>query len=250
MTEPLRELLPDQQSIARLRVCKREATQALLGDTIRLGDDQWQEPSLLPGWTRAHVATHVARNAEAFTDAIEALLAGRPRPLYRSRVRADEEIEVGSRRTGLDLQIDLDTTAGRLNAAFDALDASGISMPVGLTERLRVPAGWWVAARLSEVVLHHVDLHCGLSIEAIDADVAAWLLGWELFRGSGDAAIPPVEVASDSGVHGRVGPLDRRSIGTVSGGDALLVGWLSGRSEATGLAGDAAQFVPAWLDAH
>ncbi len=250
MTEPLRELLPDQQSIARLRIRKREATQSLLGDTIRLGDDQWQEPSVLPGWTRAHVASHVARNAEAFTDAIEALLAGRPHPLYPSRSRADEEIEVGSRRTGLDLQIDLDTTAGRLNAAFDALDASGISMTLELTERLRVPADWWVVARLSEIVLHHVDLHCGLSIDAIDADVARWLLGWELFRGRGDAALPPVEVASDSGVHGRVGPLDRRPIGTVSGTDALLVGWLSGRGEATGLSGDAAQVVPERLAAH
>ncbi len=78
MTEPLRELLPDQQSIIGLRLRKREATQALLGDTIRLGDDQWQEPSDLPGWTRAHVATHIARNAEAFVAAVEALLAGRP----------------------------------------------------------------------------------------------------------------------------------------------------------------------------
>ena len=250
MTEPLRELLPDQQSITGLRVRKREATQALLGDTIRLGDDQWQEPSDLPGWTRAHVATHVARNAEAFTRAVEALLGGRPRMLYPSRSRADEEIEVGSRRTGLDLQIDLDTSAGRLNAAFDTLEASGIRTPVALTERLRVPAHWWVVGRLSEVVLHHVDLHCGLRIDEVDDDMARWLLGWELLRGSGDPALPPVDVVAGSGIRGRVGPLDRRSIGTVRGDDVELVGWLSGRGDAEDLSGDAVALIPVRLAPH
>ncbi len=170
--------------------------------------------------------------------------------LYPSRARADEEIEVGSRRTGLDLQIDLDTTAGRLNAAFDQLESSGISMPVALTDRLRVPAQWWVLARLSEVVLHHVDLRCGLGIDDIHDDMARWLLAWELLRGAGDSALPPVDVVAESGVSGRVGPRDRRSLGTVEGGHAALVGWLSGRAEATGLSGDAADIVPARLAPH
>ena len=39
-------------------------TARLLGDTIALSDDEWRAPSRLPGWSRAHVASHVARQAD------------------------------------------------------------------------------------------------------------------------------------------------------------------------------------------
>ena len=51
--------LPVSATAAQLRSRKRDATQQLLGDTIAIHDDQWQLPSGLPGWTRAHVATHL-----------------------------------------------------------------------------------------------------------------------------------------------------------------------------------------------
>jgi len=41
-----------------------EATVTLIGDVGRLTDADVREPSLLPGWTRGHVLTHLARNAE------------------------------------------------------------------------------------------------------------------------------------------------------------------------------------------
>ena len=49
-----------------------QATSALLGATMSLDDDQWREPSRLPGWTRAHVGAHLALNAEAmgYLDAV------------------------------------------------------------------------------------------------------------------------------------------------------------------------------------
>ena len=51
------------------------ATQSLLRDTIDLDEEQWHAPSLLPGWSRAHVATHIARNADALRRVLSA-----PRP--------------------------------------------------------------------------------------------------------------------------------------------------------------------------
>ncbi|NLE18275.1 MAG: maleylpyruvate isomerase, partial [Propioniciclava sp.] len=41
------------------------ATQALLRSTVGVEEAAWHEPSLLPGWSRAHVATHICRNADA-----------------------------------------------------------------------------------------------------------------------------------------------------------------------------------------
>mgnify|MGYP003622708592 CR=1 FL=1 len=47
-----------------LRKRVQEATQRLLGDTIGISDDDWNGPSGLPGWSRAHVAAHLAANAD------------------------------------------------------------------------------------------------------------------------------------------------------------------------------------------
>ena len=41
-----------------------KATARLIGDVGRLADADVREPSLLPGWTRGHVLTHLARNAQ------------------------------------------------------------------------------------------------------------------------------------------------------------------------------------------
>lgn len=57
------------------------ATTVLLRDTISVTDDQWRGgPSRLPGWSRGHVATHLARNADAFTRLVNGVrVAYRPR---------------------------------------------------------------------------------------------------------------------------------------------------------------------------
>ena len=44
--------------------CLAQATAGLIDDVDRLTDAGAREPSLLPGWTRGHVLTHLARNAE------------------------------------------------------------------------------------------------------------------------------------------------------------------------------------------
>src|SRR5215210_3808210 len=98
------------------------ATQRLLGDTIRVGDDDWRGPSRLPEWSRGHVATHIARQADGIVRLTEWARTGERHDMYASSEQRAAEIEEGSGRTGLDLQIDLDTSAGRLGNAFDALD--------------------------------------------------------------------------------------------------------------------------------
>ena len=69
--------LGESTQVASLRKYKVEATQRLLGDTIAISEQAWQEPSRLPGWTRAHVAAHLARNADALVRAVDSVLMGR-----------------------------------------------------------------------------------------------------------------------------------------------------------------------------
>lgn len=110
-----------------------EATQSLLGDTIVLSDAEWQQPSLLPGWSRAHVATHLARGADALSHVVRNTASGRMVPLYANEGQRLADIERGSERSGLELQIDLDTAAGALEEAFaEVVDwLVPVTLPIG-----------------------------------------------------------------------------------------------------------------------
>ena len=114
---------PATTQLETLRGLVRTATQRLLGDTISVTDEQWRAPSRLPDWTRGHVATHIARHADALIRLAEWARTGERQDMYPSPEHRASEIEAGSGRSGLDLQIDLDTSAGHLGSAFDELDA-------------------------------------------------------------------------------------------------------------------------------
>jgi maleylpyruvate isomerase len=124
--------------LAELRDLLTGATQRLLGGTIVVTDAEWAAPSRLPGWSRGHVASHVARQADAFTRLVDGAANGVPRAMYTSPEARTAEIEDGAVRTGLALQTDLDTSAGRLEAAFARLDPD----PRAGRPRWSCAAGW------------------------------------------------------------------------------------------------------------
>ena len=61
-----------------------QATEALLRTADGLDDRAVAGPSLLPGWTRGHVLTHVARNADAMTNLLTWARTGVETPAYAS----------------------------------------------------------------------------------------------------------------------------------------------------------------------
>lgn len=209
-----------------------ESTQSLLGDTIVLTDEQWAEPSLLPGWSRAHVATHVARGADALTHLVRARLVDRPRRLYESEASRLSDIERGSERSGLDLQIDLDTSAGALDDVLDEVTDwhALVALPVG-----ELPLAAVTLARLHEVCIHHLDLGVGWSPARLDPVPARWLLQWAALLLHDVPALPAVEIESASGVTESFGAAGERV--TVSGDDAALWAWLTGRADGASVDG-------------
>ncbi|MEL4357285.1 MULTISPECIES: maleylpyruvate isomerase family mycothiol-dependent enzyme [unclassified Luteococcus] len=231
--------LPVSATTATLRRRKLEATQALLGDTISIPDEDWQQPSRLPGWTRAHVATHLARNADAMRQVVEGLLGNRPTPLYPSPRQRRRDLEVGSRRAPLELQIDLDTSAGQLNQAFTRLTESGRVDVVELGPCFRMPAPHLMVARLNEVVLHRIDLDHGFTAAHVDADIARWLLEWNCQRIGERPDFPALHLMSDSGFQATIGapPPAGHEAHLVHGTDASLLGWLTSRGPADSLGG-------------
>ena len=212
--------------LPEVRQLELEATQRLLGDTIAVSEQAWQEPSRLPGWTRAHVATHIARNADAMVRSVDAVLMGRRALMYDSDEDRELAIERGSERTGLELQIDLDTSAGRLNHKFNSLEGVPPQFQIEILPGRLVRADLLPLARLNEVVLHHVDLDCGFEIVDLDPKIARWLLEWNALSLE-DSDVPAVEIHSASGFNRTFGrPEDAFP---VRGPDAALLGWLTGR---------------------
>jgi maleylpyruvate isomerase len=222
----------------------RTATAKLLGRTISVTDDDWRGPSHLPGWSRGHVATHVARQADGLVRLASWARTGTRTDMYSSPDQREREIEAGALRSGLDLQVDLDTAAGRLEEAFESLQAAGAwDAVVELRGGLRVPARLLPLARLLEVTVHHVDLDLGYELADVDDQTADWLLEWSAFRLRERDEFPRLELVS---------PTTRITVGssgdprTVSGTSADLLGWLTGRTDGSTLQGSGQLRLPAF----
>lgn len=133
------------------------ATERLLHAVGALDNAAVTQSSRLPGWTRGHVLTHLARNADALVNVFEG------RPMYASAEARDADIEAGAARP-LDEQLaDVRESAERLRAAAAApADWSRtVELRNGVTDRAeRVPFRRWI-----EVELHHVDLGIGYELE-------------------------------------------------------------------------------------
>ena len=235
MTQPS----PESQ-LADLRGLVTTATQRLLGATIAVADEQWSAPSRLPGWSRAHVATHLSRQADGLVRLVEGAEVGERRSMYPSFEAREAQIEAGAGRTGLELQTDLDTSAGRLTEAFERLDETGEpagsawSREVEMRGGLVIPARLLPLARLFELELHLVDLDVGHDVEQIEEPVAGWLVEWVSFRARARDEFPRVELRMPSGTT-TVGSVGAPVV--VTGSAPTLLGWLTGRVDASAVDG-------------
>lgn len=227
-----------------LRGLVTTATQRLLGDTIAVGDEDWRAPSRLPGWSRGHVAAHIARQADGLVRLTEWARSGQRQDMYASAEQREADIESGSGRSGLELQIDLDTSAGRLDEAFDTLDESAWEAVVQLRGGTQVPTRLLPLTRLLEVVIHHVDLDVGYEISAVEASTAEWLLEWCAFRLRDRDEFPRLDLTSDSGFTISLGSAGAPI--AISGTSANLLGWLMTRVDGSAVRGDDGLQLPAF----
>jgi maleylpyruvate isomerase len=224
------------EQLDNVRGLVRQATQRLLGDTIAVSDDDWRGPSRLPDWSRGHVASHLARHADGMCRLVEWARTGERQDMYASAEQRRSDIEEGAGRSGLDLQIDLDTSAGRLAGAFESLDAADRwDAVVELRDGTRVPARLLPLSRLLEVIIHHVDLDIGYEVSDIDEQTAEWLLEWCAFRFRSKEEFPKVTLTSESGFTVTVGKVGEGR--SVTGSSANLLGWLMNRIDASAVTG-------------
>ncbi|MCO1659486.1 maleylpyruvate isomerase family mycothiol-dependent enzyme [Pseudonocardia sp. S2-4] len=213
-----------------------------------LHDDALREPSTLPGWTRAHVVAHVARNAEALTRLATWARTGVETPMYPDRAARAAEIEASAQAPAETLRRELTSTARDLDAALAALDAttwqstvrSALGRPLPATE---VP---WM--RIREVWLHAVDLDAGAGLSDLPPEVVDALLDDASATLSTRDGCPSAVLAPDDREQ-------RWQLGepggsvTVSGPAAAVMGWLIGRTDGADLTttGGPLPTPPPWL---
>jgi maleylpyruvate isomerase len=140
-----------------------DATQRLLGAARVLADSDLREPSLLPGWTRAHVLAHLARNADAMRHILIGARSGQDRPGYVSAAAREADIESGSRLTAKVLTADVADSAMALRTVMRQLPDGAWQFPVRMLDQDpdQFPAAQLLTRRLVEVELHHADLGAG-----------------------------------------------------------------------------------------
>ena len=137
------------------------ATARLLGTARGFTDEDVRRPSSLPGWTRGHVLTHVARGADAIRNLLDGVRTGVPGTPYASQRARDEAIEAGSGRDAAALVGDLIASAERFRTAASLVPVGEWARPVALPTGASAPAGQLLQRRLVELELHHSDLAAG-----------------------------------------------------------------------------------------
>jgi maleylpyruvate isomerase len=203
----------------RDRAGATRAHAAVMADLRDLRSDQVFQPSLLPGWTLGHVATHIARNADGHMRMLQAAMRGEIGQMYPggSQQRSGD-IEAGASRSADELFVDVADSAARLEATWAAMQPEawagrGVTF-TGETSMSDLPFIRW-----REVIVHHADLGLGYSWLDWDEEYVRLELGrlsmlWASRKPMGLTDLPPGAIA--------VAPRHR-------------VAWLLGRAEIDGL---------------
>ncbi len=175
----------------------RTSHRLLLAGLAPLVDADFRAPSLLPGYSRRHVVTHIANKARAHVLVLGGPGAGEVRQIHSDGYDPDLAADLGARRSAAELRTDLAQCFERLESAWDTLDDAlwdrhGV-MAAGCRTMVEI-----VEHHLRNVEVHHVDLDIGhrpcdwpsilvegelskrlrsLPNRADHAELLAWLLG-------------------------------------------------------------------------
>lgn len=230
-----------------------EKAHALL-DGVRKLDDEWTRaigglgepelrvPSALPGWSRAHVLAHVARNADGLKNLLTWANTGVETPMYASPEARDEDIEAGAQRGAADILADFVASAARFEEYAGAMPDDAWAREARNRQGAPVSGAVVARMRVSELAIHLADLDRGYDLDRVLAllgplaeDVVQHAIS------SRSAHLPALRlVAGDFAWTMGAAPGS-----TVTGTSGQLLAWLSGRSGGESLDGDVPR-IPAW----
>lgn len=202
----------------------------LRGLMMRMGDDAFPAPSALPGWTRAHVLTHVARNADAMINLLTWARTGVPTPAYTSDEQRDADIRAGAARTPDEIREDVVDSSDRLAQAVRAMPERAWSARVTNRQGTRIPATDIPWGRAREMWIHAVDLDVGASFQDLPGPMLTELITDVVGSLGSRPGCPTLRLVASDQKHTWVlgeGP----DPDDVRGPAAGLAAWLVGRSK-------------------
>jgi maleylpyruvate isomerase len=227
------------------------ASERLLATAGTLTDAQAREPSLLPGWTRGHVLTHVARNADGLGNLLRWARTGTEIPMYASAEARAADIEAGAGRPAAELAADVRESAAAFAAEAATVTGDDWTTMVRALYGPPFPAMGVLVRRLSEVEIHHVDLDAGYAPGDWPEDFLVEALPRVALSFTGRDDAPRCVVWADGAKDSfRIGPEQGGAAPViVNGQPADVLAWLLGRDGGTNLTvagGGALPDLPSW----
>lgn len=228
-------------------VAARRAAAVLCEAVDELDDAALCLPTQLSGWTRGHVVSHLARNADGLVNLLHWARTGIESPMYTSPADRDAAIDEGANRLARVQQEDLRAADERFFMATEVMSDTDWEARVVNGQGVVIGASLVPWMRLTELLVHLVDLDIGRDFDDVvqlAAGQTALLIDYVASRYDERPGIPSVRLAVDlpSGdqhtwLLGDVdGPHDVRSAA------APALAWLTGRS-----AEEVLPRLPAWL---
>jgi len=184
----------DQDELNRRLGWLDDGTALLSGTVAELPDEALAGPSVLPGWTRAHVVGHLARNADALINLLTWARTGVETPMYPDQDSRERDIERTAGRPPAELRVDLQGGIIRLAEAIRTMPAEAWQATVRTNRGRPVPGAEVPWMRVREVWVHAVDLAGRATFADVPADLAAALLTDAFFFAARHPEPPAVRV--------------------------------------------------------
>jgi maleylpyruvate isomerase len=230
----------------------RQGEAFVLAEVAALDDTAFAAPSALPGWSRAHVVAHLARNADALCNLFDWARTGIETPMYPSVEARARGIEESATQTPDALRSDLTDASARFVAAADGLPEGAWDAPVRTASNRAITATEVPWMRVRETWVHAVDLDAGRAFEELPVSAIDGLIEEVAGGLARRDDCPPVVVRCDDGRTWRLGTAPAGAA-EVEGSAPAILAWLLGRTPPPSLravsagAGGGLPDLPPWL---
>jgi maleylpyruvate isomerase len=207
------------------------ATKRLLRTAATLDDAAVAASSPLPGWSRGHVLTHVARNADALGNLLTWARTGVETPGYATVTARVEGIQAGAGRPVAEQLADIRDAAQRFADEAAAMPAEAWTFVLPTRKQPAATVPW---ARLREVEVHHVDLGAGYTADDWSEAFAQRLLREIVAALAANPDATPL-VLRPNGIEHALVIGDTSGAPTIAGPTSSIAAWLAGRGDGAGL---------------
>jgi maleylpyruvate isomerase len=236
--------LPERLLIAR------RGTAYLSQRIAELTDAEFDDATLLHGWTRRHLIAHTAYNALALCRLLDWAVTGEENPMYASPEQRSREIADGATLNAGALRNLFAHSCARLDEKWRNLPSTAWRETVRTAQGRQVPAKETVWMRTREVWIHAVDLDSGGRFGDFPASVLDSLLidivGTWRTRGDGAELVLAVDGREPIAVDDTAAATT-----TITGTLPAVVRWAAGRGaigiHSEGSQPDVVPTPPRWL---